>query len=201
MTMSTRQANPAGRERYADALEGLMPGPPVPLRHPWRWAACAVVLLLLASFGCSVMTSPNFQWPVAGHYLFSKEIRAGVLVTIELTITAMAIGITIGIVVALMRLSENRLLSYSALAYIGFFRATPALVQLVFWYHLSSLFPMISIGVPFGPELLALNANVIITPLIAANLGLGLCEGAYMAEIVRAGILGVDPGQREAATA
>ena len=82
------------------------------------------------------------------------------------------------------------------------FRGTPALVQLIFWYNLAALFPKITLGIPFfGPDFVSLNANTIITPVVAANLGLGLCEGAYMAEIVRAGIMSVDPGQREAGVA
>jgi polar amino acid transport system permease protein len=186
----------------SDPLAGLAPGPPVPLRHPGRWIACAVVLLLLAWFGWTVVHNPNFQWPVVGKYLFSREILAGVLMTIELTASAMAIGIALGIVAALMRLSDNPLLSSAAQLYIVCFRATPALVQLIFWFNLSALFPTITIGVPFfGPDFVTLDANALITPFVAANLGLGLCEGAYMAEIVRSGILSVDAGEAEAAAA
>ncbi len=114
----------------------------------------------------------------------------------------MAIGVTLGVVAALMRLSDNKLLSRAATFYIVAFRGTPALVQLIFWYNLAALFPRITLGIPFfGPDFVSLNANTIITPVVAANLGLGLCEGAYMAEIVRAGIMSVDSGQREAGVA
>ncbi len=185
-----------------DPLADLEPGPPVPLRHPGRWAAAVVVLFLLGWFVYTVVTNPNFQWPIVGHYLFSREILAGVVLTIELTVTAMLIGVTLGVIAALMRQSANQLLSWSAQAYIVGFRGTPALVQLIFWFNLSALFPTITLGVPFfAPDLISVNANLIITPLVAANLGLGLCEGAYMAEIVRSGILSVDSGQREAAAA
>lgn len=185
-----------------DLMAGLLPGPPVPLRHPGRWVACVVVLLIVAWFAYIVVTNPNFQWSVVGHYLFSPEVINGVLITIQLTITAMSIGVLLGIVIALMRLSENRLLSTAAQIYIVCFRGAPALVQLIFWFNLSALFPKIVLGIPyFGPDFLTIDANAIITPLVAANLGLGLCEGAYMAEIVRSGILSVDPGQQEAATA
>ena len=178
------------------------PLPPVPLRHPGRRVAAGLVLLLLAWFAYTCATNKNFQWPVVGQYLFSRDILNGVLVTIELTVTAMCIGITLGIGTALMRLSDNRLLAWSAQLYIVCFRATPALVQLIFWFNLSALFPVITIGVPvFGPDFATLNANAIITPFVAANLGLGLCEGAYMAEIVRSGILSVDAGAVEAAAA
>jgi polar amino acid transport system permease protein len=176
--------------------------PPVPLARPGRWVSATLVALLAVWFAYILINNPNFQWKVVGKYLFSKEILDGVKLTIELTVSAMAIGVTLGVITALMRLSENRLLSSAAMAYLVCFRGTPALVQLIFWYNLAALFPRITLGIPFfGPDFVSLNANVIITPVIAANLGLGLCEGAYMAEIVRAGIMSVDPGQREAAAA
>ncbi|MFI4986301.1 MAG: amino acid ABC transporter permease [Alphaproteobacteria bacterium] len=197
--MTTEQATDG--ERGGNRFDDVTMGPPVPLSHPGRWVASAVVVLLLAWFAYIVVTNPNFQWPIVGKYLFSREMLAGVVITIELTITAMIIGIVLGIVVALMRLADNGLLRYSAMGYLACFRGTPTLVQLIFWYNLSALFPAIVIGLPFGPELASFSANALITPLIAANLGLGLCEGAYMAEIVRGGILSVDAGQREAAIA
>ena len=176
--------------------------PPVPLARPGRTAAAALVALLLVWCVYVILENPNFQWRVVGKYLFSKEILDGVKLTIELTVSAMAIGMTLGLITALMRLSENRLLSGAATTYIVAFRGTPALVQLIFWYNLAALFPKITLGIPFfGPDWVSINANAIITPFIAANLGLGLCEGAYMAEIVRAGIMSVDPGQREAGVA
>jgi polar amino acid transport system permease protein len=160
------------------------------------------VVLILAWFAWIVVTNPNFQWPVVGKYLFSKEILDGVKLTIELTASAMTIGITLGIVTALMRLSHNPLLRAAGTFYVVTFRGTPALVQLIFWFNLAALFPKITLGIPFfGPDWVSINANAVITPFVAANLGLGLCEGAYMAEIVRAGILSVDPGQREAGAA
>jgi len=185
-----------------DAMQGLSSTAPVPLRHPGRWFACTVVVLLLMWFAYVVFTNPNFQWPIVGRYLFNPEIVRGVLLTIQLTISCEAIGIALGIVVALMRLSENKLLAYSAQVYIVAFRGTPALVQLIFWFNLSALFPVITIGLPFlGIHFFSVDANTLITPVVAANLGLGLCEGAYMAEIVRSGILSVDSGQQEAAAA
>jgi polar amino acid transport system permease protein len=160
------------------------------------------VVLLLAWFAWIVVTNPNFQWPVVGKYLFDPQILDGVKLTIELTASAMAIGISLGILAALMRLSHNPLLRAAGTFYVVTFRGTPALVQLIFWFNLAALFPSITLGIPFfGPDWISINANAVITPFVAANLGLGLCEGAYMAEIVRAGILSVDPGQREAGVA
>jgi polar amino acid transport system permease protein len=124
-----------------------------------------------------------------------------VRITIILTVTAMAIGIILGLIIAVMRQSENWVLSSVAGVYIWFFRATPALVQLIFWFNLAALFPHLSFGIPFGPSFVSGDANKFITPLIAANLGLGLCEAAFMAEIMRGGLLSVDAGQLEAAHA
>ena len=176
--------------------------PPVPLARPGRWVAAAFVTLLLVWLAWIVFANPNFQWPVVAKYLFNKEILAGVRLTIELTASAMAIGITLGVVTGLMRLSDNGLLRAAGTFYVVAFRGTPALVQLIFWFNLAALFPRITLGIPFfGPDWVSINANAVITPFVAANLGLGLCEGAYMAEIVRAGILSVDAGQREAGVA
>ncbi|MGE5136800.1 MAG: amino acid ABC transporter permease, partial [Gemmatimonadota bacterium] len=107
----------------------------------------------------------------------------------------------LGVLLAVMRLSANPLLSGSSWVYIWFFRGTPVLVQLLFWYNLAALYPKISLGVPFGPSFVTFSANSLITAFTAAILGLGLNEGAYMAEIVRAGILSVEHGQAEAAQA
>ena len=189
------------RPATQDPLADLPPEPPVKLRHPGRVVAGAVVLVVLAATLRSMLSNTNFQWPAVGRYMFHPDILRGVLVTVELTVTAMAIGIAVGILIALMRLSHNPLLSIAAQAYIAVFRGVPALVQLLFWFNLSALYPMIALGVPFGPELFSFNANAIITPLVAANLGLGLCEAAFMAEIVRSGILSVEAGQQEAALA
>jgi polar amino acid transport system permease protein len=113
----------------------------------------------------------------------------------------MAIGITLGIVLAVMRLSRNPLVSGASWLYIWLFRGTPVLVQILLWYNISALYPHVSLGIPFGPELAQFNANSVITPFIAAMLALGLNEGAYMAEIVRAGIISVEEGQVDAAQA
>lgn len=184
-----------------DPTEGLLLDSVVPRRHPGRAVAMLLVLAFAGFAAHSVLSNPNFQWPIVARYLFHKDILEGVLLTIELTVTAMLIGTVIGVVVALMGLSPNPLLSRAATLYVAAFRGVPALVQLLFWYNLAALYPMIVIGIPFGPTLFSVDANLVITPLVAANLGLGLCEGAFMAEIVRGGILSVDRGQSEAALA
>jgi polar amino acid transport system permease protein len=109
----------------------------------------------------------------------------------------MVIGIVLGVALAVMRLSTNPVVRTASFIYVSFFRGTPVLVQLLFWYNLAALYPVISFGLPG----VSLDANKLITPLFAAILGLGLNEAAYMSEIVRAGILSVDHGQGEAAGA
>src|SRR5215475_8603514 len=173
----------------------------VPVRHPGRWVAAVVVLVLIAMFVHSLVTNPRFEWGVIGDYFLSRRVLEGLEYTILLTVVAMVIGIVLGVVLAIMRLSPNPLLSGASWAYIWFFRGTPVLVQLLFWFNLAFLYPRVSIGIPFGPEFAHGSANSIITALAAAILGLGLNEGAYMAEIVRAGILSVEHGQIEASQA
>jgi polar amino acid transport system permease protein len=151
------------------------------------------------ALGRSVATNPRFHWDVVGDYFFSSRVLHGLVATLELTVVAMAIGIVLGVILAVMRLSPNPLVSSSSWFYIWFFRGTPVLVQLLFWSFISALYPKISLGIPFGPSIVDANANTVITPFVAAILGLGLNEGAYMAEIVRAGIISVDEGQTDAA--
>ncbi len=171
----------------------------VPVRHRGRWVAAALVLVIAVAVVRSVVSNPRFEWSVVGEYLFDERILEGLRVTIELTVISMAVGIALGVLLAVMRLSPNPLVSGSSWLYIWFFRGTPVLVQLLFWYVIAALYPKIDLGVPFGPSIIHANANTLITPFRAAILGLGLNEGAYMAEIVRAGMISVDKGQSDAA--
>lgn len=183
---------------------------PVPVRHPGRWVAGAAVAVLLAmavrALAFSEVTrngkrQPRFEWAVVRRYFSSRVVLEGLVMTLELTALAMIIGVALGTVMAVCRLSPNPILSGASWVYIWFFRGTPVFVQLLFFYNVSYLFPRLSLGIPFGPSFVDLNANTLITPFVAALLALGLNEGAYMAEIVRAGILSVDEGQTEAANA
>ncbi len=149
----------------------------------------------------SAATNPRFNWDLVGQFFFSHQVLHGLLLTIELTVISMAIGIVLGILLAVMRLSPNPLVSGASWTYIWFLRGTPVLVQLLFWNFVSALYPQITFGIPFGPDFIHANANTLITPYVAAILGLGLNEAAYMAEIVRAGFLSVEEGQTDAAQA
>ena len=141
----------------------------------------------------------RFEWNVIDHYFLSSEVIKGLGLTVALTVVAMAGGISIGVVLAIMRLSPNPIVTGSAWVYIWFFRGTPVLVQLLFWYSASYLFPSFTIGIPFGPTFVHIDLNTWLTPFVAASIGLALNEGAYMSEIVRAGLISVDEGQTEAA--
>jgi polar amino acid transport system permease protein len=171
----------------------------VPVRHPGRWVAAAVIFLLAVALAASIATNQRFEWGIVGDYFLSPRVLDGLVVTLELTAIAMAIGIVLGVILAVMRLSPNPLVSSASWLYIWFFRGTPVLVQIIFWANISALYPRLSLGIPFGPEFADFNANTVITPFVAALLALGLNEGAYMAEIVRAGIISVEEGQTEAA--
>lgn len=171
----------------------------VPVRRPGRWITALVVLAIAASIARAVVTNFRFHWGVVGDYLFNSRVLHGVLVTVELTLISMAIGVVLGVILAVMRQSPNPIVSGASWLYIWFFRGTPLLLQIIFWYNITALFPKIDLGVPFGPSVIHANGNALITSFVAALLGLGLNEGAYMAEIVRAGILAVGEGQSEAA--
>ena len=170
-------------------------------QRPAAWAGRLVVLVLAAMLVHLLFTSPSLQWDVVREYFTGREVLLGVLRTIELTFAAMVVGVALGAALALMRLSRSTLISGAASLYIWFFRGTPLLVQIIFWFNLSSFIPTLSLGIPFGPSFVSADVNSLVTPFVAAVLGLGLNEGAYMSEIVRAGITSVDPGQSEAAHA
>ncbi|WP_433691604.1 amino acid ABC transporter permease [Herbaspirillum seropedicae] len=165
------------------------------------------IVLWLLALACLLrllwMVSHNeaFQWPVVLHWLSAPSILRGLGVTLGLTAVSMVLGSLLGLLLAMARLSRSALFKSIAGLYIWFFRSTPLLVQLIFLYNMATLFPEISIGLPFGPTLVSWKTNDLITPLTAAIVGLTLNEAAYMAEIIRGGLLAVDPRQLETAQA
>lgn len=166
-------------------------------KYPWRWGSAIVIIALFGALLYSAVTNPRFHWDVIGLYFRDVSIANGIQITLFLTVVCMLLGIALGIVIAMMRLSVNPVVRAAAGFYVFVFRGTPVLVQLLLWYNLAALYPDITFGIPG----LHLDANQIVTPMMAAILGLGLNEAAYMSEIVRAGILSVDAGQSEAAGA
>lgn len=183
------------------AVEEAPPLEVVPLRHTGRIVAAAVCLLLLGLLLWSLWINQAVDRATVGRYLFGAPIRHGAVVTIELTLLAMLIGTAGAVLLAVMRLSANRVLSTVSWSFIWFFRGTPLVVQLVFWGYLGSLYRGLAFGIPgnSGLQVHVADTNSLVTPFVAALLGLGLNEAAYAAEIVRAGILSVETGQTEAA--
>lgn len=187
---------PPKTSKVATEPEGdIAPLQVVPLKHYGRMAVGAGAAIVVGGLIYALVTSENLDWQAVGHYMFDPVILRGVSLTVQLTVLAVAIGILLGIVLALMKLSRNRVLTLIADLYLWFFRGTPQLIQLIFWYNLAFLFPTIDLG------FVSWETNALISPFIAAIIGLSLNEGAYMAEIIRGGILGVPKGQREAAVA
>lgn len=163
-----------------------------------RWVSWIVVLVIGSNLMWLVATNPNFEWKVVLQWFTEGTVLKGLQVTLGLTVVSMILGTLLGLILAVWRLSENKLLSGLSGLYIWFFRGTPLLVQLIFWYNLSTLFPTLSITVPWTDITFASwNTNDLITPLTAAIAGLALNEAAYMAEVIRAGLLSVDNGQVE----
>lgn len=174
----------------------------VPVRHYGRWAVATASLAGLGLMVASMTSNPNYRWDVVFTYFFSARILEGLWNTLVLTVVAMLIGIALGVIVALLRQSPNPVLSKLAGLYIWFFRGTPLFVQLLFWGYIAALYPSISLGIPLTEiEFYTADTNTLMTPWLAAVLGLSLNESAYMAEIVRGGINSIDQGQREAGQA
>ncbi|MFG1694749.1 amino acid ABC transporter permease [Nonomuraea sp. NPDC049309] len=172
-----------------------------PRIRPLRWVAGAVLAVLAAQFAWFLVTNPRFEWPVVARYLFDANILRGLGMSLLLTVIGMVLGSLLGVLLAAGRLSGFKPVSWACGIYIAVFRGIPPLVQLIFWFNLGYLLPRISLGVPFGPTFVSWPTNTVISSLTAAIIGLTLHEAAYMAEIVRAGILAVDSGQRDAARA
>lgn len=170
-----------------------------PRRHPVQLAIGLVVLACLILIGNSLLNNKNMQWGVVIEYLLNPHVLHGVLVTLVLTVLCQVLAVIIGIIIAIMRLSGSRVMVPMAVGYLWFFRGTPLLVQLIFWYNIAALFPHLVLGIPFTDYYQVISTNTLISGFTAAILGFSLHESAYMAEIVRAGILSVNTGQREAA--
>lgn len=181
----------------ADAGRATAPVPlkVVPVRHPGRWLSAAVVLGLLFLIGRAFVRA-DIDYDVMFKYLTAEAILVGVVNTLKLLMLSMVLGLVLGVTTAVMRQSHNPVLRWVAAGYTWLFRGTPLLVQLLLWFNLSIIFKTFEI-----PGLYSTSMNSLMTPFVAALLGLGVNEGAYISEIVRGGILSVGQGQREAAAA
>jgi polar amino acid transport system permease protein len=173
----------------------------VPLRRPGQWVSAAVVVVLLAMLVHTLLTNPRFQWPVVWSYFTTGPILRGLVLTLWLTAAVMVCGYVLGVVLAVMRLSRNPVLRAVSFGYVWLVRSVPPLVQLLFWYELASLYPELSLGIPFGPAFVTVKTAHLFTGLLAAFVGLTLDVAAFSSEIIRGGILSVPHGQLEAAQA
>jgi polar amino acid transport system permease protein len=166
-----------------------------PRRHLGRWVAAVAVLIPLGGL-IWAWANAQIDWSVFAEYFTAPTIITGFLHTLLLTAVAMILGMLLGVIFAVMRLSVNPVTSSVAWLYVWAFRGTPTLVQILLWFNLAVIFPTLGI-----PGLFHVQTIAVITPFMAATLGLGVNEGAYLTEIIRAGIISVDEGQQEAATA
>lgn len=171
---------------------------PIPVRHLGQWLGGAALIVVALLFVELLVSNANMQWTVVFEYLFSPDILHGLGITLMLTTVAMILGLFIGVILAVMRLSSSRVFQSAAWGWIWFFRGVPPLVQLIFWYNMALLIPRITIALPFGRTLVDWNVNDLITPFSAAIMGLAFTESAYAAEMLRAGIRAVSAGQTEA---
>lgn len=171
---------------------------PIPVKHISHMIAAAFLIVAVVLFIINLVTNPNIGWPVVARYFLNSEILSGLGTTLLLTVFAMVLGLCLGAILAIMRLSTSLLFQSMSWFWIWFFRGVPPLVQLIFWYNLALLIPDISIGIPYGPKLISWDTNELVTPFSAAILGLAFTESAYAAEMIRAGIQAVNRGQMEA---
>jgi len=179
--------------QHAESPPSYLSGKPrVPGRNK-RLLIATLVSVILILLIIRIAMSGAIDWSVMASFFFHPAILDGLVMTLQLTLLSMVSGIALGTLLATMSISRYRIVNTAAMLYIWLFRGTPLLVQLIFWFNIALVFPIIGLGT------WQISVNVLITPFVAAVLGLGLNEGAYMAEIVRAGLNAVDNGQTEAA--
>ena len=173
--------------------------PRIRLKRPVDYLAWVLAAGTIAGLVYTLVTNENYRWPVVLKYFTAESIIDGIWITLMLTMISMVLGILLGLVLALMRSSSQLPVSGLARLYITFFRGTPVLVQLVFWFNLAALYPRLSVGVPFTGISMPVDVNELLSPLTAALIGLTLNQAAYQAEIFRGGFAAVGRGQLEAA--
>jgi polar amino acid transport system permease protein len=200
VTNSLRPSNRIDHSRDVSD-EQLLTARLVALRRPGQWLSVVVLLVLFAMLIHTLISNPRFQWDLVGRYFFRGSVMHGLELTLWLTAAVMVCGYVLGIGLAAMRLSTNYILRSISFGYVWLIRSVPPLVQLLFWYELASLYPKVSIGIPFGHEFASVKTARLFSGVLAAFVGLTLDIAAFSAEIVRGGLLSVEAGQSEAAQA
>jgi polar amino acid transport system permease protein len=160
-----------------------------------RWLTAAIIVVVLAAIA-RAFAQGQIEWSYVNRFIAAPVIVQGIVNTMVMAVLAMALGIALGVVVAIMRLSPNPVLKSIAAGYTWLFRGMPLILQLLLWFNLALVFPTIGI-----PGVWSARAVDVMTPFLAALLGLGINQGAYTSEVMRAGLLSVDAGQYEAAQA
>ena len=188
---------PEGTVRSTAPGVSTLPFRPRP--HPWRWVVSAILLLLLAALVVQIANTPDIHFAAIPKYFVDPLILKGVGTTIMLMLLSLVLALFAGVLFALARLSQNPVARSFTAVYLWIFLSTPAIVQLIFWYNLAIVFPTIRLGIPGIATFWSGSTNDILTPLVAATVGLGLHEAAYFCEVIRSGLLAVDRGQTEAA--
>ncbi|MFJ7299861.1 amino acid ABC transporter permease [Streptomyces sp. NPDC099088] len=173
----------------------------LPLRRPGRWIITAVVLVLVAQVAHGLVTNPFYQWDRFQYWFPRPTILDGLLITLEVAAYSAVLGLLGGILLALARLSPSPVLRAVSWVYTWLFRSVPLIVVLLFLYNFSALYKTLSVGVPFGPAFFSFDESRLATDMAVAVIGLSLNEAAYASEVVRGGLLSVDQGQHEAASA
>ena len=173
----------------------------VPPRYLGRWIATIVLAVIALQSLQGLFGNANFRWDVFSQYIVAPQVLRGVGFTLLLTVAAMAVAVPLAMLLVVMSKSRNPLLKTIAVTWVWFFRGTPIYTQLVFWGLFALLFPRLSLSIPFGPELVGIDSRLVVTPAVAAVVGLGFNESAYLTEIFRAGFRAIDRGQTEAAQA
>lgn len=198
----TSTTDPARIDRPRPRLdEDATTKPRVHRRGTLEYVAWAICLLVAVGVTRTLVTNENYQWDVVAEYVTAPSILRGLVLTVVLTFLAMFFGSVLGVIIAVLRVSPVRPLRILAGAYLTFFRGTPVLVQLIFWFNIAALYPELAIGIPFTDVSQDIDVNRLISATTAAVLGLSLNQAAYQAEIVRGGFASVDKGQIEAADA
>jgi polar amino acid transport system permease protein len=173
----------------------------VRLRHPWRIISAGLIVIWVIAFITDAAGREAYDWSAYREYVFDPRILKATVITLQLTAYSMLIAITLGVILAVLRQSPNPVFKAVSWIFIWIFRGTPVYVQLVFWGLLSTIYPTLFFGAPFGGPGFSIDISQSSSLFWIAVVGLGLNEAAYMAEIVRAGLLSVDNGQEEAAKA
>lgn len=188
-----------GGARPAATHEGMEV---VPVRHWGRHMLAGAVGVVIVTVVYGFVTNPNISWPIVWEFLLHGAILQGLVGSLELTAWSMMFATTIAVVIAVMRLSDSRVISGFAGGYVFIFRGIPMIVLLILIGNLGLFFKTFSLGIPFTDlTLFSIRTKDVMSPFVASIIGLSLAGSGYMAEIVRAGLLSVSRGQREAATA